>query len=75
MVKVRCQRCHGEAEADSIDEAKNKVDHAIGIYRGRPCANINPTYDVIGKVEPQKIETKVAKSPEKIGRNTSKSRK
>lgn len=38
MVKVRCQVCTGTGEADSMDEAKQKIDHAVGRSKGRPCA-------------------------------------
>ena len=51
MVKVRCIRCTGIAEGKTATEAAQKIDHAIGLSKGRPCAGGDEApIEVIGGV-------------------------
>lgn len=34
---VTCSRCKATTKADSIEEGRPKLDHAIGLYIGKPC--------------------------------------
>ncbi len=38
MTEFQCLKCTGRVEAKDIGEAKRKLDHAIGLSKGRPCA-------------------------------------
>lgn len=38
MGTYRCIRCTGQGEFADKDEAIRRLDHALGIYKGRPCA-------------------------------------
>ena len=37
MGQLICSRCKATTEADSIDEGRSRLDHAIGLYKGKPC--------------------------------------
>ncbi len=37
MGTLTCSRCKATTEADSIDEGRSRLDHGIGIYKGKPC--------------------------------------
>ena len=37
MIKARCEKCLIEAEGKTEKEAADKLDHAIGLTRSRPC--------------------------------------
>ncbi len=37
MGQLTCSRCNATTKADSIEEGRNRLDHAIGIYKGKPC--------------------------------------
>ncbi len=37
MGTLTCSRCKATTEADSIDEGRHRLDHGIGIYKGKPC--------------------------------------
>lgn len=37
MGTLTCPRCRAKTQADSIDEGRCRLDHAIGIYLGKPC--------------------------------------
>jgi len=32
-----CPRCNAKTIADSIEEGRNRLDHAMGLYLGKPC--------------------------------------
>ena len=34
---LECPRCKARTEADSIEEGRKRLNHAIGIYLGKPC--------------------------------------
>ena len=38
MTEFQCLKCTGRIEAKDLAEAKRKLDHAIGLSKGRPCA-------------------------------------
>jgi len=43
MGLLYCPRCKAKTEATSIEEGKERLDHSIGLYIGKPCQD--------GKVE------------------------
>ena len=61
MGLLTCPRCNAKTNADSIDEGRKRLDHAIGIYIGMPCED--------GKVEliftGKEIKSKDTKSDKK----------
>jgi hypothetical protein len=64
MVQAKCQRCLGFAEGTTFEEASNKINHAIGLSRGKPCgANFNKVIEI-------KTESSI---PERVTSNTDES--
>ncbi len=49
MSKAKCTRCGGIAEGKTFEEASSKIDHAVGLSRGRPCGN---NYGCVIQVDP-----------------------
>ena len=37
MGKLVCSRCGAKTEANSIEEGRKKLNHAVGLYIGKPC--------------------------------------
>jgi len=37
MGTVTCSRCNAKTTADSIKNGRGKLDHSIGLYKGKPC--------------------------------------
>ena len=37
MGKLVCLRCGAKTEAKSIEEGRKRLDHGIGLYKGKPC--------------------------------------
>ena len=37
MGTLTCPRCKATTQADSIDEGRCRLDHAIGLYVRKPC--------------------------------------
>ena len=66
MIKVKCIRCTATAEGETADEAALKLDHAIGLGKGRPCAggkeapviiiSPQPTIEIPPRSEPKPVE-------------------
>lgn len=73
MGTYRCIRCTGSGEFADKDEAIRRLDHALGIYKGRPCAGgkdapIQEVTDVVNpppKAEPQAKAEKPTEKPTK----------
>lgn len=65
MGTLTCSRCRATTEADSIEEGRKNLNHAIGLGIGKPC------YDGLAKL----IFTGKAKSkPKNVGNNKQKSK-
>lgn len=56
MGTITCPRCTATTEADSIDEGKDRLDHALGLSIGKPCAG-TATLIFTGKAKPNPKET------------------
>ncbi len=76
MGTVKCERCGGHAEANSIEEGYPLIDHAVGLSSGHPCEAGKATLIMVGetqapktepepKVEETKKSSKAIKSSEK----------
>ena len=50
--KAKCTRCGATAQADTFEQAKNKLDHAIGLARGITCGASYGKVIEIGKPKP-----------------------
>ena len=37
MGLLSCPRCNAKTITNSIDEGRGKLDHALGLYLGKPC--------------------------------------
>ena len=37
MVRAKCLQCHASAIGDTFEEAKGKLNHAVGLTRGIKC--------------------------------------
>lgn len=55
MGLLLCPRCNAKTKASSIQEGRERLDHSIGLYIGKPCQD--------GKVELIFTEDKVKPKP------------
>lgn len=39
MGTLTCPRCKATVQADSIENGRKKLDHAVGIYINKPCGD------------------------------------
>lgn len=64
MGTVKCERCGGRAEADSIEDGAPLIDHAIGLASGKPCGPDRAELIMIEeKQDPSKAEDPKEKEP------------
>ncbi len=71
MGTVKCERCGGHAEADSIKDAYDKIDHAVGLSNGHPCEPGKAELVMVGEPQAPKQEPKVEKVETKKATKTS----
>jgi len=67
MTQAKCLKCGGSATADTFQQAKNLINHAVGLSRGIKCgANYNAVQEIKseGVVTMKKPETLKQKEPE-----------
>jgi len=53
MGQLICSRCNATTKADSIEEGRNRLDHSIGIYKGKPCEDGKAELFFTGKQKEQ----------------------
>lgn len=74
--KLTCQRCGAEAEGRTFDEADEKIDHARGLSRGRPCSGDPNKLIWTGTKTTEKSSSKPEKTtPKKEAKSKSSSKK
>jgi len=39
MVNIRCWKCGGKSSGTSLEDARTKLNHAVGLSRGIPCGD------------------------------------
>ena len=61
MGTVRCERCGGHVEADSIEKAFPLIDHAVGLSKGKPCEKGKAVLVMDGEPQAPTSEPKVEK--------------
>ena len=64
MGTVKCERCGGHIEADSIEDAAKRIDHAVGLAAGKPCDEARAELVMVGEPQAPKAEPKVEKKVE-----------
>ncbi len=75
MGTLTCSRCKATTEADSIDEGRSRLDHGIGIYKGKPCEDGKAELFFTGKQIPKETSTTESQSTaKKIGNTIKKSK-
>ena len=72
MATLTCSRCKATTQADSIKEGRDRLDHAVGLSRGKPCADGKAELFLTGKVNTPKKEKPKSEKADKVG-NTKKS--
>ena len=51
MAIAKCRKCGGSATADTFEQAKNLINHAVGLSRGIKCGdNYNAVQEIKSKV-------------------------
>lgn len=72
MGTVKCERCGGHIEADSIEDAAKRIDHAVGLAAGHPCDEARAILVMVGEPQAPKVEPKVEKieEPKKVSKAT-----
>ena len=61
MGTVKCERCGGHTEANTIEEAVKKIDHAVGLSKGKPCDEARAQLVMVGEPQAPKQQPKVEK--------------
>ena len=61
MGTVRCERCGGHVEADSIEEAVEKLDHSPGMSKGIQCDPARGVLIMEGQTQAPKSAPQVEK--------------
>ena len=57
MATAKCFQCGATAQADTFEQARGMLDHAIGLARGIKCGNAYGAVEEIKPVIAQKIIT------------------
>jgi len=82
MSEAKCSKCGGSAIADTYEQARNRINHAVGLGRGIKCGDsygwvteINPppltaTPKVITQKPTQVTQTKVIQKPKETQKPT-----
>jgi len=68
MAKAKCVRCGASAISDTFEQARKKLNHAIGLSRGIKCGDsYNSVCEIKDELKPriQKVITKTKTPPEK----------
>jgi len=55
MAKAKCFRCGASATADTFENARKQLDHAIGLSRGKKCGD---SYGKVEEIIDRKLQTK-----------------
>jgi len=53
LVDIRCWKCGGKSSGDTINEARSKLNHAVGLSRGIPCGDNYNCIEEIKSTIPQ----------------------
>jgi len=75
MGTVKCERCGGHTEASSIEEGFSKIDHAVGLSKGKPCEPGKAELVMVGTTQAPKSEPKVEKPKVEESKKVSKATK
>ena len=59
MGKLSCQRCGATAEGETFEEADERIDHALGLSKGRPCSGKQSDLIWEGSSEKRKVTVDV----------------
>jgi len=60
-----CPRCKAKTNADSIEEGRQRLDHGIGLYLGKPCQDGKVELLFTGKEITKKLTDKKTTSTKK----------
>ena len=55
MVLAKCNKCGGSGIADTFEQAKNLINHAVGLSRGIKCGD---NYNMVKEIKPKGSKTK-----------------
>ena len=62
MINIRCWKCGGKSSGDTINEARSKLNHAVGLSRGIKCGD---NYNCIEEiVDPKALKSESETVPE-----------
>ena len=75
MGTVKCERCGGHIEANSIEDAAKRIDHAVGLSKGKPCDEARAVLVMVGDTQAPKPEPKVETPKVEESRRSSKANK
>lgn len=71
MATLTCSRCKATTEADSIEEGRKGLNHAIGLAQGKPCEDGRAELFLTGKVKETKPKpVKSKESTKTVGNKT-----
>jgi len=54
MGTLTCSRCTATTEANSIEEGRSRLNHAVGLVLGKPCEDGKAELYLTGKIKTSK---------------------
>lgn len=68
MTLLECSRCGAKTQAKSIEEGRDRLDHAVGKTQGKPCGDkvAELIFDGVYERNIDKKETKKSKETKNI---------
>ncbi len=58
MTQAKCLKCGGSATADTFEQAKNLINHAVGLSRGIKCGD---NYNAVQEIKSEVVTMKTPK--------------
>lgn len=58
LTKAKCNKCGGSAIADTFEEARQLINHAVGLSRGIKCGD---NYNMVQEIKSEEVAKKTSK--------------
>lgn len=67
MGMLTCSRCKAKTETNSVEEGRKRLDHSVGLFKGKPCEDGKATLYFTGKKSKPKNKPKTETSKSNVG--------
>ena len=58
LTKAKCNKCGGSAIADTFEEARQLINHAVALSRGIKCGD---NYNMVQEIKSEEVAKKTSK--------------